>query len=176
MGRGILIALLLCFSCGPGKDVGRPPSPVPPPPPPLPIDREGDGPGDVPPAIAAFLAGGKDVQVVLYRFSDAYAPGAGSFQGSGVAERHQLPDALAARTVAAFEDRRNWTDNHVLCTDPGFGIRMVRGDARLDLIVGLSCRHVHDAASGEEIGFLSIPGQEHFAQLAREVHEQPPSS
>lgn len=126
----------------------------------------------MPPAIAAFLAGGKDVRVVLYRLTDAYVPGAGSFHGSGVAETRQLPDALAARAVAALGDRQSYTDNHVLCTDPGFGMRLTRGEEKLELIVGLSCRHVHDALSGKEIGSLSTPGQELFAELAREVHAE----
>ncbi|MBV8519193.1 MAG: hypothetical protein JO197_17490 [Acidobacteria bacterium] len=140
-----------------------------PPPPPVATDVHGDGPAAVPDRIAAFLANRNELQVTLYRFDEQDASNA---HGRHVAESAVLSADAAAELAAVLTRPESYTDAHFGCGDAGIGVRLSRGDASMDLLVDLICRHIYDARSGEEVGYLSTAAQDWVVQLAQRVHAE----
>jgi hypothetical protein len=76
-----------------------------------------------------------------------------------------LPPLDTTQVLAFVFSPFTYADFHPLCTDGGFGLRIESGENRLDLVMGLFCRHVYAAGSDDEIAFMSEAGQYFFRKL-----------
>lgn len=148
-----------------------------PPPPPPPVDPAGEGPANPPREIVAILSAMRGAEhpprVILYRLGERDHAREPAFNGYSVIESDQLPPGIASQVLNRLYSAATYSESHPLCTDGGIGLRVQSSTVRLDLIVGLICRHVHDGVSGEEIAFLSVSGQEFFVNLAARVNARP---
>jgi hypothetical protein len=111
----------------------------------------------------------QSVSVIVYRLGEsAQAPSSDTFHTNGILEEKQLDPARASEVVRLLSARTTFSDSHVACVGAAgtaFGLRLHRQNVRLDLLVDVECLHLFDAASGEELAFLSDEGRNRLRDL-----------
>jgi len=111
----------------------------------------------------------RGVSVIVYRLGEsAQTPSSGTFHTNRILEEKQLDPWRASEVVRLLSATTTFTDSHVACVGAagtGFGLRLQRQDARLDLLVDVECFHLFDAASGEELALLSDEGRNSLRDL-----------
>jgi hypothetical protein len=133
------LAIMLCFSaCGEPPEMVAPPSvalhnqapliPPPPPPPPPPRGLRPDEPGEVPPALADYIAAHPTANAIL-------------FDPASLVKRRALGQARAALIMIVLADPVSWDDGEQGCVTDTIALRFSDGGAPFDLELD-SCNHV----------------------------------
>lgn len=88
----------------------------------------------------------------------------------------ELDGETRARTIRAVRSQATYSTSHIGCVSTtATGLRLRRGEREVDLLLDFGCKHLFDAESGDEIGFLSEAGRDVLTRIA-DLELQDPSS